>query len=96
MRTEPLGEVLTFSTASRSVVEHVLLDSMTLAELRQVALVRGGRSNLNGVPHVPGSEVSCPRCRRQIDESADVLVGIVSRNVSVSHVVCPDKSSLPY
>ena len=69
---------------------------MTLAELRQGALVRGGRSNLNGVPHVPGSEVSCPRCRRQIDESADVLVGIVSRNVSVSHVVCPDKSSLPY
>jgi len=62
---------------------------MTLAELRQLALVRGGRSNLNGVPHVPGSEVFCPRCRGQIDESAEVLVGIVSRNVTVSHVVCP-------
>jgi hypothetical protein len=62
---------------------------MTLAEVRVLALVRGGRCSLNGLPHVPGSEVSCPQCRRQIDESAEVLVGIVSRNVTVSHVVCP-------
>jgi hypothetical protein len=62
---------------------------MTLAELRQLALVRSGRSNLNGVPHVPGSEVACPQCRRQIDESAEVSVGIVSRNVTVQHLVCP-------
>jgi hypothetical protein len=62
---------------------------MTLAEVRVLALVRSGRSNLNGLPHVPGSEVACPRCRREIDESAEVLVGIVSCNVTVSHVICP-------
>jgi hypothetical protein len=62
---------------------------MTLAELRQLALVRGGRSNLNSVPHVPGSEVSCRQCWREIDEDAEVLVGIVSRHVTVRHLVCP-------
>jgi hypothetical protein len=46
------------------------------------AVGRGGRSNLNGIPHVPGSEVSCPQCQREIDESAEVGVGIVGRNVT--------------
>ena len=62
---------------------------MVLAEVRMLLLVRSGRCNLNGLPHVPGSEVACPQCRRQIDEGAEVLVGIVSRNVTVSHLVCP-------
>jgi hypothetical protein len=62
---------------------------MTLAELRQLALVRGGRASINGVPHVPGAEVTCSRCRRRIEEAAEVVVGIVSRNVTVSHTICP-------
>jgi hypothetical protein len=62
---------------------------MTLAEVRVLALVRGGRASLNGTPHLPDSEVSCPRCRREIDESAEVAVGIVGRNVTVNHLICP-------
>jgi hypothetical protein len=62
---------------------------MTLAQVRVIALVRSGRCSLNGVPHLPGSEISCSCCRRVIEEDAEVAVGIVSRNVTVSHVVCP-------
>jgi hypothetical protein len=62
---------------------------MTLAELRVVALVRGGRAAVNGTPHLPGSEVYCPMCRQIIKEDAEVSVGIVSRNVTVSHMICP-------
>jgi hypothetical protein len=62
---------------------------MTLAELRVIALVRGGRASVNGVPHVPGAEVTCSLCRREIQEGAEVGVGIVSRNVTGSHVICP-------
>jgi hypothetical protein len=62
--------------------------SMTLAELRYLALVRGGRASVNGVPHVPGSEVTCPRCWQLIEEASEVVVGIVGRNVTVGHLVC--------
>jgi hypothetical protein len=62
---------------------------MTLAELRVIALVRGGRASVNGVSHVPGAEVTCSLCRREIQEDAEVVVGIVSRNENVSHVMCP-------
>jgi hypothetical protein len=62
---------------------------MTLAEVRVLALVRGGRCSLNGTPHLPGSEVMCSQCRREVEDDTEVVVAIVSHDVTVSHMICP-------